>query len=404
MVAKIRSGKSLKGALSYNEVKVATGRAELLAAIGYSMDPEELSFRDKLFRLTDLAGRNQRVRTNTVHISLNFDISEHLTKGTLSAIAERYMTGIGFGTQPYLVYQHFDAGHPHVHILTTNIDRDGHRISLHNLGKTRSEDARKAIEFEFGLRKAESKCQAEAPRIEPVLYGEGASKLAVEQVVRVVADTYRFTSLPEFNAVLQHYNIMADRGNTTSVMYKNNGLRYWILDNSGQKIGTPLKASELRGKPTLKLLGQRFLLNDALRRAVKEQIRSKVDAAIRENATLKGFQRSLQKADIRTIIRRTDTGVIYGLTFVDHHLKVVFNGSDLGKSYAAAAIASRFAGDRHAPDLQLRSSADRKETLIIGDGNDSSELLTALFGKTSDEPGIPAAHRTKKKKKKRLNL
>jgi hypothetical protein len=27
------------------------------------------------------------------------------------------MEKIGFGSQPYLVYQHLDSGHPHVHIV-----------------------------------------------------------------------------------------------------------------------------------------------------------------------------------------------------------------------------------------------------------------------------------------------
>ena len=31
------------------------------------------------------------------------------------------MEQIGFGDQPYLVYQHNDAGHPHIHIVTTRI-------------------------------------------------------------------------------------------------------------------------------------------------------------------------------------------------------------------------------------------------------------------------------------------
>ncbi|MBU0695419.1 MAG: relaxase/mobilization nuclease domain-containing protein, partial [Bacteroidetes bacterium] len=62
-----------------------------------------------------------------------------------------YMGRIGFSKQPYLIYQHQDAGHPHVHIVTTNIQSSGERISLHNLGKTKSEEARKIIEKSYNL-------------------------------------------------------------------------------------------------------------------------------------------------------------------------------------------------------------------------------------------------------------
>ena len=40
------------------------------------------------------------------------------------------MQGIGFGNQPYLVYQHHDAGHPHIHMVTANIQADGQRIKM----------------------------------------------------------------------------------------------------------------------------------------------------------------------------------------------------------------------------------------------------------------------------------
>jgi len=116
MVAKIKSGKSLIGALNYNEHKVKAGKAKLIAAQAYAKDCHLLSFDDKLFRLKDLAERNLRTRTNTVHLSLNFDVSENLDNTKLIEVAEDYMERIGFGHQPYLVYKHSDAGHPHIHV------------------------------------------------------------------------------------------------------------------------------------------------------------------------------------------------------------------------------------------------------------------------------------------------
>ena len=90
MVAKIKSGKSLIGALNYNENKVKLGKAVLIAAAGYPKDPEDLSFNDKLFRLTDLAAMNQRAKINTVHISLNFPNGEYLPDETLRMIVSDY--------------------------------------------------------------------------------------------------------------------------------------------------------------------------------------------------------------------------------------------------------------------------------------------------------------------------
>lgn len=59
------------------------------------------------------------------------------------------MQKIGFGAQPYLVYEHHNAGHRHIHIVSTNIQRAGSRIKLHNVGRNQSEKARKEIEFKL---------------------------------------------------------------------------------------------------------------------------------------------------------------------------------------------------------------------------------------------------------------
>ena len=157
MVCKVISGKSIKGALNYNENKVREGLAECIAAVNFIAEPEQLNFYNKLSRFENLIEKNTRAKTNTVHISLNFDVGEKLNQNKLNEIATTYMNKIGFGDQPYLVYEHRDAAHPHLHIVTTNIQEDGKRISIHNLGKNQSEQARKEIEEKYGLVKAGSK-------------------------------------------------------------------------------------------------------------------------------------------------------------------------------------------------------------------------------------------------------
>ena len=44
MVCKVISGKSIKGALNYNEGKVREGLAECIAAINFIAEPEQLNF------------------------------------------------------------------------------------------------------------------------------------------------------------------------------------------------------------------------------------------------------------------------------------------------------------------------------------------------------------------------
>ncbi len=110
MGARIKRTQSLSRSLNYNEKKVKLRGAECILAVNYPKDLEALNFYDKLHRLEHQAELNERVKANSVHISLNFHESDQLNKEKLCAISETYMQGIGFEKQPYLLYQHHDAG------------------------------------------------------------------------------------------------------------------------------------------------------------------------------------------------------------------------------------------------------------------------------------------------------
>lgn len=403
MVAKIKSGKSLIGALNYNENKIKQGKASFIAAVKYPKDKEQLSFNDKLFRLTDLAAMNQRVKTNTVHISLNFPNGEHLTDEALTQIAQDYLNGVGFATQPFLLYRHQDAGHPHCHIVTTNIKRDGERISLHYLGQNESEETRKAIEIKYGLVKAEDQPKQKPDlkaSVEAAEYGKAETKRVITNTIGYVLRAYIFTSVPELNAVLRGFNIEADRGSKDSRIYAHGGLVYWILDKQGNKIGVPIKASTIYGKPTLKMLEEKFKLNEALRKRYKDSVIKSLDEVLAKPRTKREFYQALREKGIQVILRQNEEGRIYGATFIDQKNKAVFNGSDLGKTYSANQLAAQLLPDPIKPIKQQQGFDD---TIINHDiSNTGENLLDILL--TPEREDLAALARFKKKKHKGLNI
>jgi len=413
MVAKIKSGKSLIGALNYNENKVKAGKAKLIASSGYAKNYDMLSFYDKLFRLRDLAERNIRTRTNTLHLSLNFDLTEKLDTEKLVNIADEYMKRIGFKNQPYLIYKHFDAGHPHIHIVSTNIEADGKRISLHNIGELKSEPARKAIEIDFGLVQASGKKneyeQIENLKIRPLEYGKTDTKRAITNIVNEVTKSYKFTSLPELNAILNLYNVTADKGSMESVMFNKGGLHYWAIDENGKKTGVPIKASSIYSKPTLKLLDGRFKLNEYLRKPFKEKLKAKIDKVKSQVVSLEQFKNDLKKVDVTVIIRQNSDGRIYGISYIDNFNKAIFNGSDLGKDYSAAAIVEAL---QYKPTGNVSTAVDKtSQRAIVTEpthtqlftGHRTHGLLEELLNPFDPNTG-PNQFGPKKKKKKRRNL
>ncbi|MGN6398669.1 MAG: relaxase/mobilization nuclease domain-containing protein [Mucilaginibacter sp.] len=405
MVAKITIGKSVRGILNYNENKVKEKQAQCIEASGYGMEQDALSFSQKLNRLQALQERNRRLKTNAVHISLNFDPSEKLSKVQLSAIAGAYMNKIGFGDQPYLVYQHFDAGHPHIHILTTNVKDNGRAISLHNIGKGRSEEARKELEQEFGLVVAESRSQKRMLGLKPLpleklQYGQTETKRAITNIVNTVVSQYNFTSLNELNAVLKQYNVAADRGNENSRMYKGQGLVYSAIDERGNKLGVAIKASDLYNKPTLKNLEKVFQKNGRSRKLYQAMLKERINKAIGNDARLtrRQLEYRLRKENIRVVFRENKEGQLYGVTYIDQFKKSVFNGGDLGKAYAANAISQRLLPEYGQSQTPTKNRAHTAQLPGIAP---SLNLAETLLQDPASADYLPAQLKRKRKRKKR---
>lgn len=438
MVARITSGRSIRGALNYNEDKVAQGQAVFIGAENYLKESDRLSVEEKLFVLKDRAGRNERVKTNCVHISLNFESSEKIPAEKMRQIARDYMERIGFSGQPCLVYRHEDAGHPHLHIVSTNIKADGERISLHNLGRCASEKARQEIEVKHGLVQANGRGKDEeipvvdANGLKRIIYGRDETKRMITQVVNTVVQKYNYSSLQELNAVLGSFNVLADRGHEKSNMFKQQGLLYRIIDEKGNKMGVPIRASRIAGNHTLGKLKERFEKNRLKRKMLGASLKGRIDGVLKNVSGKEDFVAVLKKQKIDVLFRTSKDGQVYGVTYIDHAGRLVINGSDLGKAYSAKSLLEAFkkqsASKPLVPLKEVRCAnlgeimtGGLKVGSLEGGGqnkkvgplqNQNVELekylepvpqtsyLDILLGKTETDhgPGVP---RRKKKRKKR---
>lgn len=423
MVAKITTPKSIEAALNYNEKKMQKGNAVCLHAANYLKDANEMNFYQKLAGFERLNNLNERATTKTLHVSLNFDPSEKLSENKLLQIASDYMNKIGFGEQPYLVYKHEDAGHPHIHIVSTTIKQDGGRINTHNIGRNQSEKARKEIEQTYGLIKAERQQQIRSPGIKPVnvekvVYGKSETKRSISNVVGVVFSQYKFSSLPEFNAALKQFNVVADRGKEDGRIYKNRGLVYRIIDANGNKVGVPIKASSISCKPILTNLEKKFTENGTAKESLKPFVKIKLEDCLSKSpSTMKELMEQLKQKNIYTVLRQNTEGRMYGITFVDNQNKVVFNGSDLGKGYSAAALQSRLATGNEKSinrdetkdsssggSIQKEMGQKQQQEKTIPFTTKTEGPLDVLLSTKEQYDNIPNSLLKKKRKKKKPNL
>lgn len=136
---------------------------------------------------------------------------------------------------------------------------------------------------------------------------------------------------------------MADRGKEDTVMFEKKGLVYSIIDDNGKRVGISFKASVLSNKPTNANLEKKFVQNAERRKAFKEPLKETIEKVFTKYAAISKatFTAEMAKQNIGVVFRTNDQGFTYGLTFIDHRNKTVFNGSDLGKAYSAKTISER---------------------------------------------------------------
>lgn len=404
--------------LHYNEHKVTAGEAKLIMSSGFAGDIDNLNFNQKLQRFQHLTELKPNVKTNAVHISLNFHSSEKLDNLKLQQIANSYMEKIGFGDQPFLVYRHDDAAHQHLHITTTNIAASGQRIDLHDIGRKLSEPTRKEVEIEYELVKAESKQARQEAGIKPAdlekaQYGTLPTKRAISNVVTTVTRDYKFSSLAEYNAVLKCFNVVALRGAEHTAMFEKKGLMFSMLDKKGNQVGVPTKSSSFYSKPTFRNLEKKFEANLEERKGYKDDLKKRIDKILETRVGISkvDFEVAAKKQGIEISYRENAAGLIFGITYVDHRNKVVFNGSDLGKAYSAKAITSKFAakdiGVKKAHKTELKTGKPIKQSKHIPGASlftipKTPKLIDLALGETSVEGGIKIPKRRKKRKKKQI--
>lgn len=405
MVVRIRQGSSIRGALSYNERKVTNGSADLILAVGFACDVRELCFAQKLRRYQLLVDRQRKRKTNTLHISLNFAPGEKLTRERMKTIAMDYMTRIGFSGQPFLVYQHHDTNHPHLHIVTTNIVSPTSHIETHNLAKRLSNQARKDIELAFGLVQAERSgkktvVSASPMAAQPVRHGKEEIKHAITNLLGEVLRRYKFTSLDELNLILRDMNLVADRGKNGSRMFEAGGLVYSLLDADGHRTGVAIKASDIYGKPTLAALERKFAQNAVKKLGAQHFTAQSVASALQYGKTAESFQRQILLRRLSMREHYDPTGILDRINFVDHRNGTVLSHQDLGIALTDLTNKAIAPSPRSRPDRKLPRKARASDQANQAAAYALSQALAAIW-LSGGSMGAPEEYPRKRKKKKK---
>ena len=336
MIAKISSTENLGGVLGYNFKKVEKGEASILLATELYQDRGgRYTMEDVLADMEALIPKKCRTKKAVFHCSLNPHPDEKLSNETLMQIAKEHMEALGYGKQPYIVFKHNDIAREHIHVVSLRVDSRGQKIN-DRFEKRRSKKITDALEKRFGLipsSKVTDKAVEETAKIDIT---RGNIKEQVASALRMVLKHYRFCSLGEFNAILSKYNLVVEEIKTEFRGKKYDGLVYVPTDDKGGKVSTPINASDIGRGVGYTAVQNRIQKSKQNVKPLISTVRNKVLQTMRTSPnTEKKLRQRLEEQGLRVVIRKNESGRIYGITFIDDKAGIVLNGSRLGKGYAA---------------------------------------------------------------------
>ena len=400
MIAKISSTENLGGALGYNFKKVEKGEASiLLAAELYQNNDGNYTMEDVLADMEALIPEKCRTKKTVFHCSLNPHPDEKLSDEILTQIAKEYMEALGYGKQPYIVFKHNDIAREHIHIVSLRVDSRGQKIN-DKFEKRRSKKITDALERKFDLipsSKVTDKAMKETPKIDTT---QRNIKEQVANVTRMVLKHYRFCSLGELNAILSAYNLAVEEVKTEFRGKKYDGLVYVPTDDKGNKAGTPIHASDIGRGVGYTAVQNRMQKSKQNVKPLIPTVRNKVLQTMRTSPnTEKELRQRLEEQGLRAVIRKNESGRIYGITFIDDKAGIALNGSRLGKGYAANVFNGYFSNPAHNPFLdetlygnpsvRLEQSATVQPLQSNAEegGNLIDELIEDIVGETFGTTG-----------------
>ncbi|KXH81671.1 conjugal transfer protein MobB [Chryseobacterium kwangjuense] len=336
MIAKIGKGENLWGALTYNQQKVDNEKGTVLFTnkIPDLWDrPYSVKFFHQYFEPYLIA--NNKTEKPVRHISLNPDPGDKVNDKDYREMAQQYMQEMGYGNQPYVVFKHTDIDRTHIHIVTTCVQIDGKKIS-DRYDHPRSMEVCRKLEKRYNLKVAgENRSLNQSPIFKRVDYTKGNIKTQLSSVIRHIPQAYSFQSIGAYNALLSQFNISVEEisGELHGKMRK--GMVYFATDKNGKKISSPFKSSlfgKQAGLENIQVLIEKSKMKNNPSKLI---LKRTIETALSTSKSEASFKTQLLEQGIATVIRKNDEGRIYGITFIDHNSKSVWNGSQLSKELSA---------------------------------------------------------------------
>lgn len=228
MISKQIKGKDFYGVLKYNQNKVDKGEAIILET---NLSSKSVVNQTKEFNIV----RQQKPNLSKAvyHVSLNLPYTDKLTDEKFADLAREYLDGMGFDSNAYIVYRHFDTEHSHVHVVTNRVKFSGEVVSDSQDFK-RSEALVRKLEVKYNLTqfiaKQESNVLSKGEIEKCLRTGNVPERLELQNIIFEILN--QNNSLEEFikklkqNGVKAKLNKSSTTGYISGISFEFKGINY----------------------------------------------------------------------------------------------------------------------------------------------------------------------------------
>lgn len=239
-------GKGFKGALRYNLEKVEKGVAEILDHSFASTSEKTILTEIQMVRI-----QRPNLKKFFYHTSINFPPGEDLANDKIKQIGLDYLQANGFTQHQYIMFRHYDADHPHLHILVNRIGYDGSVLSDSN-DYARSEKVLRGLEKKYNLTQVASSTQAKQRAVTKdelemmKRTNTPSQKLKLQTIIqKILQDKTRLTTEQFIKALHKHkINVLfnqASTGYVSGISYSYEGITI-----TGAKLGNDFKWASIK--------------------------------------------------------------------------------------------------------------------------------------------------------------
>jgi len=239
-------GKGFRGALRYNLEKVNNKVAEVLdhsfARVSESSILKEVQF---------VRMQRPNLQKYFYHTSINFPPTEDLPNELMKQIGHDYLEANGFTQHQFIMFRHYDADHPHLHILVNRIGYDGKVLSDSN-DFQRSENILRDLEVRYNLTRVtpskEAKIRAITKNEREMMKRtkESSQKLRLQRIIKSVLVDKPGMTTGEFIRALESKGVRVLFNQATTGFVSGISYDYKGFPIKGGKLGNDFKWSSIK--------------------------------------------------------------------------------------------------------------------------------------------------------------